>query len=77
VGLILRGMGSHIGAGRGLNSTIFANSMTEGVPNGECWFNKLGEGTDAENSRRMVVRYIRKARKLAGNVGRGEFPGSY
>jgi hypothetical protein len=40
-------------------------------------FNKLGEGTDAENSRRMVVRYIRKARKLAGNVGRGEFPGSY
>ena len=30
-------LSSHIGAGRGLNSTIFANSMTEGVPNGECW----------------------------------------
>jgi hypothetical protein len=40
-------------------------------------FNKHGEGTNAEDSRRMVVRYIRKARNLATNVGRGEFPGKY
>jgi hypothetical protein len=31
----------------------------------------------AKSSREMVVRYIRKARNLAANVGRGEFPGDY
>ena len=40
-------------------------------------FNSRGEGTHAEDARRMVVRYIRKARNLAANVGRGEFPGTY
>ena len=31
----------------------------------------------ARASRQMVMRYIRKARNLAENVGRGEFPGIY
>jgi hypothetical protein len=39
-------LSSHIGAGRGLNSTIFANSMTEGVPNGECWFKSYEDIVD-------------------------------
>jgi len=37
----------------------------------------LDEGVNAEDARRMVVRYIRKARNVAANVGRGEFPGKY
>jgi hypothetical protein len=32
---------------------------------------------NAENARRQVVRYIKKARTIAANVGRGEFPGKY
>ena len=40
-------------------------------------FNRHGEGVHAQDARRMVVRYIRKARNLAANVGRGEFPGTY
>ena len=40
-------------------------------------FNSRGEGTHAEDARRMVVRYIRKARNVAANVGKGEFPGKY
>jgi hypothetical protein len=32
---------------------------------------------DAEDPRNQVVRYIRKARRIAENVGRGEFPGKY
>jgi len=34
-------------------------------------------GTDIANSRRQVARYIRKARRIAANVGRGSFPGDY
>ena len=33
--------------------------------------------TDAPNHRRQIARYIRKARHIAKNVGRGEFPGNY
>ena len=33
--------------------------------------------TDAPNHRRQIARYIRKARRLAENFGRGEFPGNY
>jgi hypothetical protein len=40
-------------------------------------FNKDGVGTHAEDARRMVVRYIRKARKIAQNVATGNFPGKY
>ena len=32
---------------------------------------------DAANHRRQIARYIRKARRVAENVGRGEFPGNY
>lgn len=32
---------------------------------------------NAEDARRMISRYIRKARKIAENVGSGEFPGTY
>jgi len=32
---------------------------------------------DPENARRQVQRYIQKARKIAENVGRGDFPGKY
>jgi hypothetical protein len=32
---------------------------------------------NAENARREVTRFIRKARRIAENVGRGEFPGNY
>jgi hypothetical protein len=32
---------------------------------------------NAEEARRRVVRYIRKARQIAENIGRGEFPGKY
>lgn len=31
---------------------------------------------NAENARREVTRFIRKARRIAENVGRGEFPGN-
>jgi hypothetical protein len=40
-------------------------------------FGKDGSGTHAEDARRMVVRYIRKAQKIAENVGKGNFPGKY
>ena len=40
-------------------------------------FNREGEGLDAANSRRMVTRYIQKAKKIAANIGQGEFPGNY
>jgi len=33
--------------------------------------------TDFPNHRRQIARYIRKARRIAANVGRGEFPGNY
>jgi hypothetical protein len=33
--------------------------------------------TDVANHRRQIARYIRKARRIAENVGRGEFPGQY
>lgn len=32
---------------------------------------------EVDEARRQIVRYIRKARKIAENVGRGEFPGKY
>jgi hypothetical protein len=32
---------------------------------------------NAEDARRMIARYIRKARKIAENVAAGEFPGKY
>lgn len=35
------------------------------------------DGEDPENARRQVQRYISRARKIAQNVGRGDFPGSY
>jgi hypothetical protein len=35
------------------------------------------DGGDPEEARRQVNRYIRKARNLAKNVGKGIFPGSY
>jgi hypothetical protein len=38
---------------------------------------KIHKRADPENARRQVTRYIAKARKMAGNVGRGEFPGKY
>ena len=40
-------------------------------------FDKEGKGTDAAVARRMVIRYISKAKKIAANVGQGEFPGKY
>jgi hypothetical protein len=33
--------------------------------------------SDVENQRRQIARYLRKARHIAANVGRGEFPGHY
>ena len=33
--------------------------------------------TDIPNHRRQIARYIRKARQIAANVGRGQFTGSY
>lgn len=33
--------------------------------------------SDVENQRRQIARYVRKARRIAANVGRGEFPGNY
>jgi len=38
--------------------------------------NELNE-SDVANSRRQVARYVRKARRIATNVSRGEFPGDY
>jgi hypothetical protein len=35
------------------------------------------EGTNAENARRVVVKQIRKARRIAENVAKGQFPGKY
>ena len=35
------------------------------------------EGSNAEMARRVCVRYIRKARRIAENVAKGEFPGKY
>ena len=35
------------------------------------------EGSNAEMARRLCVRYIRKARRIAENVAKGEFPGKY
>ena len=32
---------------------------------------------DPEIARRQVMRYLRKARNLAKNVGKGVFPGTY
>ena len=32
---------------------------------------------DPEIARRQVIRYLRKARNLAKNVGKGVFPGTY
>ena len=32
---------------------------------------------DAANHRRQIARYIRKARRIAENVGRGEHYGNY
>ena len=39
--------------------------------------NARGEGGNAEDARRQVARYILKARKIADNVARGEFPGKF
>ena len=36
-----------------------------------------GIGLDAEDARRHIVRYIKKARTLAENVASGKFPGKY
>lgn len=33
--------------------------------------------SDAPNARRQIARYVRKARRIAANVARGEFPGEY
>jgi hypothetical protein len=37
----------------------------------------LDKYNEPDNGRRQVARYLRKARKIAANVGQGIFPGSY
>jgi hypothetical protein len=41
------------------------------------WINEDGDGLNVEEARRRVMRYITKARKIAENIGQGEFPGKY
>ena len=53
----------------------FLRQKVKGKRSAESMIN-FREG-NAENARREVKRFIRKARRIAENVGKGEFPGNY